>query len=117
MRRSVPRPENVDGRLKTPARVVPMTNAQITQKFEARSSKQIQNGEKQNNYNAPNGTDRMHCFRFSDFEFILAPVCFGPRGFFRAPNFGSTPVELIHLANQMAAIKNLLQAGEVVSHA
>jgi hypothetical protein len=110
-----------------------MTNAQITKnlKFwdhkirstkaaprtEARSSKQIQNGEKQNNYNAPNGTDRIHCFGFSDFEFILAPVCFGPRGFFRASNFGFTPVELIHLANQMAAIKNLLQAGEVVSHA
>jgi hypothetical protein len=53
-------------------------------KFEARSSKQIQNDEKQNNYNAPNGKDRIHCFEFSDFEFILAPVCFG----FRYSDFG-----------------------------
>ena len=37
---------------------------------DARSSKQIQNDEKQNNYNAPNGKDRIHCFGFSDFEFI-----------------------------------------------
>jgi hypothetical protein len=56
-------------------------------KFEARSSKQIQNDEKQINYNAPNGKDRIHRFGFSDFEFILAPVCFGPRGGFRASDF------------------------------
>ena len=62
---------------------------------EARSSKQIQNNEKQNNYNAPNGTDRIHCFGFSDFEFILASVCFGPRGCFRASNFGFTHVAFV----------------------
>jgi hypothetical protein len=60
-----------------------MTKREST-KFEARSSKQIQNDEKQNNYNAPNGTDRIHCFGFSDFEFILAAVCFG----FRYSDFG-----------------------------
>jgi hypothetical protein len=52
-------------------------------KSEARNPKQIQNNEKHNNYNAPNGKDRSHCFGFSDFEFILAPVCFG----FRASDF------------------------------
>jgi len=60
-------------------------------KSEARSSKQIQNDEKQNNYNAPNGTDRIHCFGFSDFEFVLAPVCFG----FRASTFGFTFAEFV----------------------
>jgi hypothetical protein len=54
-----------------------------TGKHEIRNSKQIQNDEKQNNYNAPNGEDRIHCLGFSDFEFILAPVCFDPRGRFR----------------------------------
>jgi hypothetical protein len=64
-----------------------MTQCESTKaapRTEARSSKQIQNDEKQNNYNAPNGKDRIHCFGFSDFEFILAPVCFG----FRASDFG-----------------------------
>jgi hypothetical protein len=68
-----------------------MTQSEITKaapQTEARSSKQIQNDEKQNKYNAPNGKDRIHCFGFSDFEFILAAVCFGPRGFFRASDFG-----------------------------
>jgi hypothetical protein len=60
-----------------------MTKIEST-KSEARSSKQIQNDEKQNHYNAPNGTDRIHCFGFSDFEFILAPICFG----FRYSDFG-----------------------------
>jgi hypothetical protein len=67
-----------------------MTQRKST-KSEARSSKQIQNDEKQNNYNAPNGTVRIHCFGFSDFEFILALVCFG----FRASNFGFTLVEFV----------------------
>jgi len=44
--------------------------------IEIRNPKQIQNDEKQNNYNAPNGKDRIQCFGFSDFEFILAAVCF-----------------------------------------
>jgi len=68
-----------------------MTQSEITKaalQTEARSSKQIQNDEKQNKYNAPNGKDRIHCFGFSDFEFILAVVCFGPRGRFRASDFG-----------------------------
>jgi hypothetical protein len=60
-----------------------MTQREST-KSEARSSKQIQNDEKHNNYNAPNGTDQIDCFGFSDFEFIFAPVCFG----FRASDFG-----------------------------
>jgi hypothetical protein len=67
-----------------------MTKREST-KFEARSSKQIQNDKKQNNYNAPNGTDRIHCFGFSDFEFILAAVCFE----FRYSNFGFTVVRFV----------------------
>jgi hypothetical protein len=67
-----------------------MTQREST-KFEARSSKQIQNDEKQNNYNAPNGTDRIHCFGFSDFEFILVPVCFG----FLGSDFGFTHVGFV----------------------
>jgi hypothetical protein len=67
-----------------------MTQREST-KSEARSSKQIQNDEKQNNYSAPNGTDRIPCFGLSDFEFILAPVCFG----FHASNFGFTLAEFV----------------------
>ena len=54
-----------------------MTREKTNSKSEIRgtSSKQIQNDEKQNNYNAPNGTVRIHCFGFSDFKFILALVC------------------------------------------
>jgi hypothetical protein len=68
---------------------------------EARSSKQIQNDEKQNNYNAPNGTDRIHCFGFSDFEFILASVCFG----FRASDFGFTLVEFVSVRGAALEIR------------
>jgi len=64
-----------------------MTQREST-KSEARNPKQIQNDEKQNNDNAPNGKDRIQCFGFSRFGIYLAAVCFGPRGFFRASDFG-----------------------------
>ncbi|MGZ8495682.1 MAG: hypothetical protein ACXWWP_07255 [Candidatus Binatia bacterium] len=104
-----------------------MTNAQLAKdlqfwvhkirstKPEALNSQQIQNNEKQLQCSKRDGS--IHCFGFSDFEFNLAPICFGSRGFFRASHFGFTLVELKHLTNQMAAIKTLLQAEEEVSHA
>ena len=52
-------------------------------KFEIRNnSKMIKNSKFQTN------SIRIRCFGFSEFEIYLAPVCFGPRGFFRASDFG-----------------------------
>jgi len=45
--------------------------------------------EKQNYYNVPNGKDRIHCFGFSDFEFIwlrFVSVC-GAAFVLRISNF------------------------------